>query len=342
MNIELLSVKCASCGAGLDDFQGKNEVKCDFCNNITQIIRPINVNVDSNRVNASDLDKFKNLVKIMEKSMIAGNYKESYDYCNKALEIDPECSALWENKAISSFWLRSDNEIIGSEAKEILTYLNAAKQSDPDSATYESTASSLASNLFFAVYYKYLIKTFDASSDDKNWDCWTEESVKEFINYLNLMDLCFDISPNKLYLDKAITELTGLNKVGWIIKDKKGVRNEDWLKPYNYDAVKTREKYIIKLKKFDPSYTPPEFEKNGNCFIATAAMGSYEHPVVMELRSLRDEWILTKKWGESFVAWYYHYGAMAAKQIERSWFLKKLSYIIVVIPLYLFSKFIKK
>ena len=43
--------------------------------------------------------------------MIAENYKEAYDYCNKALEIDPSCGTLWENKAICCFWLRTDNDI---------------------------------------------------------------------------------------------------------------------------------------------------------------------------------------------------------------------------------------
>ena len=59
-------------------------------------------------------------------------------------------------------------------------------------------------------------------------------------------------------------------------------------------------------------------EKKGNCFIATATMGSYGHPAVIELRHFRDNWILQKSWGEGFVAWYYHYGSIAAKSIEKS------------------------
>lgn len=35
----------------------------------------------------------------------------------------------------------------------------------------------------------------------------------------------------------------------------------------------------------------------------------------MELRYFRDNWILQKSWGESFVIWYYHYGAIAANII---------------------------
>ena len=150
-NIELLSLKCASCGAALEDFQGESECKCEFCNNVTKILRPIKVTANTGKIAEGDSGKFSNLIAIMEKSMVAGNYKEAYDYCNKALEIDPDSAGLWENKAISSFWLRSDKDIIDSEAKEILTYLNAAKQADANSPTYEATAGSIASNLFLYV-----------------------------------------------------------------------------------------------------------------------------------------------------------------------------------------------
>ena len=79
----------------------------------------------------------------------------------------------------------------------------------------------------------------------------------------------------------------------------------------------------------------------GSCFIATAALGSYDHSQVMELRLFRDEWILTKNWGAGFVKWYYHYGAIVAKFIEKSFTLKKLSYLFIVKPLVILSRIVK-
>jgi tetratricopeptide (TPR) repeat protein len=263
-NLELLSLKCASCGAAFDDFQGRTEVKCDFCGNVTKILRPIKVSANTSKLAESDTGKFNNLIAIMEKSMIAGNYKEAYDYCNKALEIDPDSSALWENKAISSFWLRSDSEIIESEAKEILTYLNAAKQSESTSPTYEATANSLASNLFFAVYYRYLLKRFDYSTDGKTKNAWTSESIKQIISYLNIMDLCFNISPSTLYLETAIEELSNRKKVKWFKVSRSGFTNAEWLK--SFDAVKSREKYINKLQAFNPNYIPPDIKHENKDF----------------------------------------------------------------------------
>lgn len=80
---------------------------------------------------------------------------------------------------------------------------------------------------------------------------------------------------------------------------------------------------------------------NGKCFIATATMGSYDHPEVMELRNFRDNWILEKSWGERFVKWYYHYGQIASKLIEKSKVLKKISYILIVKPLVFISRLVK-
>ena len=80
---------------------------------------------------------------------------------------------------------------------------------------------------------------------------------------------------------------------------------------------------------------------SGSCFIATATMGDYDHPDVMELRHLRDEWILLQKWGKDFVNWYYYNGAIAARFIEKSYVLKKLSYVFIVKPLVFLSRIIR-
>lgn len=85
-----------------------------------------------------------------------------------------------------------------------------------------------------------------------------------------------------------------------------------------------------------------EIKSTSGCFIATATMGSYDHPIVMELRSFRDNWILAKSWGDNFVKWYYHYGSKVAKVIEKSFLLKKISYIFIVKPLVYLSRFLKK
>jgi len=44
---------------------------------------------------------------------------------------------------------------------------------------------------------------------------------------------------------------------------------------------------------------------SSNCFIATAAYGSFLEPEVMALRHFRDKYLMTTPLGKAFVAWYY-------------------------------------
>jgi hypothetical protein len=89
--------------------------------------------------------------------------------------------------------------------------------------------------------------------------------------------------------------------------------------------------------------TPPSSNsgKSGGCFIATAAMGNYEHPVVLDLRMFRDNWLLKRNWGVQFTNWYYTHGPKAASIIEKSLLLRKLTFILIVKPLQIITKKLK-
>ena len=84
----------------------------------------------------------------------------------------------------------------------------------------------------------------------------------DFVSYINIMELCFDISPNIFFIETAIKELTGLGKATWIDLDKEGnMTNKKFLLKINFDAVKTRTRLINKVQNIDNSYTPPIFPK---------------------------------------------------------------------------------
>ncbi len=81
----------------------------------------------------------------------------------------------------------------------------------------------------------------------------------------------------------------------------------------------------------------PENKKASGCFIATATIGDYDHPVVIRLRRFRDNILGAHKWGISFIEFYYKNSPAYAKIIEQNQVLRLLSYIFIVMPLYLFT-----
>ena len=78
------------------------------------------------------------------------------------------------------------------------------------------------------------------------------------------------------------------------------------------------------------------------CFVATAVYGNYDHPVVLNLRYFRDDFLNKKKWGKSFIRWYYTYGPNWANIIRDSRFLRLLALIFIVKPLHLLVKLVMK
>jgi len=92
------------------------------------------------------------------------------------------------------------------------------------------------------------------------------------------------------------------------------------------------------LEKWGKEWKP----SSSGCYIATAAMGDYNHPLVIELRDFRDNWILTKRWGPTFVNFYYRYGSILANYIQNSTFFRRISYLLIVIPLVYLSRLLNR
>jgi hypothetical protein len=327
--VQITSQNCHNCGASVHVSSNTDNLKCEYCETQIRILRPVKMNEESmlGKLNDEEMKKYRNMLTILENSMKAGNFKEGYDYCNKALEVDPTSSEIWENKAICSFWLSTKRDVFSTQAKEIVTYLNTAKSYDANSKTLPITSKNIAWDLY-SLGYVWLHSVMPYN--DKGNYSWTD--CDNMFEYVKLWDTAFDIYNETKFLKDAVIEFNGNQgaKINW--QDKNAIQR--------YPTQKLKETYIKKIQKIEPSYVPPEAQ-SGWCFIATATMGSYDHPEVMELRNFRDNWILEKKWGDSFVQWYYHYGAIAAKSIEKRFVLKKICYLFVVKPLVYLSRIIK-
>lgn len=108
----------------------------------------------------------------------------------------------------------------------------------------------------------------DADFDGTNFSGYSGDTTKRIVSYINIMNLCFDISPAKMYLETAVIEINGSGKMIWIGFDKNKNRvNHAWCASYSIDALKTREKHISKIKKIDPSYIAPDFAEINTPFV---------------------------------------------------------------------------
>ena len=75
-------------------------------------------------------------------------------------------------------------------------------------------------------------------------------------------------------------------------------------------------------------------DSGGGCFVATATMGNYNHPVVLDLRKYRDEVLRKSIAGNIFIKIYYSVGPFFAYIIDKNNFLKRFSYKFLIKPLH--------
>jgi len=73
---------------------------------------------------------------------------------------------------------------------------------------------------------------------------------------------------------------------------------------------------------------------SGGCFVATATMGDYDHPVVLDLRVFRDETLSKSLLGNLFIKFYYTFGPYPAAIIAKSSKLRELSLKYIIKPLH--------
>ncbi len=78
-------------------------------------------------------------------------------------------------------------------------------------------------------------------------------------------------------------------------------------------------------------------EKSG-CFVATATMKNYNHPIVLDLRNFRDIYLLRRWYGRLFIKSYYLISPFFAGIISKSEILRVLSLKLLIRPIHTLLK----
>lgn len=270
--LELTSLNCTSCGASLSGFEGKNKIECEYCSTQIQILRPKAISFTQGNMSVENFDKLNNYVEILQKAIRAGNYNEGYDYCNKALEINPNIGSLWENKAICAFWrsvnLLNEDKITASNAREIKTFLKASKENDPDSESYSETADAIGFNLYIITKLKLSIQRPDELKKVGNIDVrvFSNKKLSTIKDYIDTLETAYDImaNPDIQILKDIVLELSNSGVVvWWSPKNSWGSANienatsADVSSRAGFDVEKKRNILLERIKKIDNNYSAP-------------------------------------------------------------------------------------
>ncbi len=372
--MNVVTLKCPMCGASVK----KSDRACEFCGSslIITSIETLNTrNLNTELLDSSAI-KWKEKLKFDPNSFEA-NYSLGMIYLNKklrdtaikylrvAIEIEPEAPFAHYNLSMALFddgkvptgskeWNEVQKELDLSikttdyqipEAGAFKQFFIARKLADFDKngAIKEyKIAIELCPDIpiFYnnlAFCYGELKRYEEAVQTLKKAMEFDNITISSYLNICTYLWRTAKYDEGLEYAEKGIAKLD---------IQENNVRRAALYNVYGLilRGLKREEEALANIKKaiaFDPT------NKNivGNlipaskkCFIATAAMGDYNHPVVVDLRTFRDNWLLKKTWGVSFTNWYYKHGPKAAKVIERSKILRWLTYILIVKPLQLITK----
>lgn len=336
----LESINCPSCGASNQLPDGKTSMFCAFCGGSIQ------------KNFKKEDDKKSNISKsLLVEAFIGGSIRgKKLSYLNRKIERIDEITDIYSDSEIEEIKdLNLSNNLIKSLDGIDRFKLNLLNLSN-NKLTIIDKLPRFDGTLIVTSFPMYV--EFDFSNNLELMD-FSDEVLNQIENpgYSEIRNfiLNFDGCPN-LNLENFINlnfskYATSSDEAVFFIVLDSSIELSDKLKQKGF--VKSNNIFLREYKNVweynkrqKTTHTHTKVDK-GNCFIATATMGSYDHPDVMELRNFRDNWILEKSWGERFVKWYYHYGQIASKSIEKSIVLKKISYILIVKPLVFISKLIK-
>lgn len=301
--------------------------------------------------------KKENTQILADSAFEAENYELAYSYYNRLLEDDLENAENWLKKGYCAAHLSKFDKML---EKEVLISIKTAN----GLISFDKERTTKIANEISTILFDKIVESvkFIQSEIDREFNAiqvlpgtlhavhnmkkisiqlkvWGNYSEKLF-QYFKVMDYVVRMSPNAVTCEKGYRSVNYTNTVS-------GHTGEHF---YKLDSNTSEGLFLKELFEFtkseldriSPNNEVTNPKSTSGCFIATATMGSYNHPVVYELRQFRDNWLLNKRWGQKFTEWYYKTSPKFADIIKNSFLLKSLTFVLIVLPLYCISKLIKK
>ncbi len=311
--MEFKAAKCPNCQGDLQLPESKEIVKCMYCGTDIQVQKAIQMVTGS--VN------LENITKLAETAFESRNFTDAIKYYSQILENDSQNYTAWFYKGLSNGWQANVRETIEC-------YKNAIKIAGQNYPVLSHFADELAT-----LAYSYVMAAQKKVGKFREWDALIEVSKKGF----EIFEFAWQMHPS-LHIahlaDSAKAEIIettvdtigqGLLVEGAIILEKK-------------DQKKERLIWEQRAKSMDPNWKKAE----KNCFVATATMGDFDHPYVLELRYFRDHFLLTNKLGKISISIYYFISPGLANYISHRPALRKISLFFIVKPAVAISALLRR
>ncbi|WP_267348719.1 tetratricopeptide repeat protein [Sphingomonas sp. GM_Shp_2] len=276
-----------------------------------------------------------NLLGLAQSAQAGGNLEEAVSYYNRVLEIDPRMPAAWLGKGEAVAWQSTLAHLRLDEA--LVAFTHAIGSADPaeakDIAGQAARTMNTVVTALHGLAQSHLAEFVNVS------DVWAQhigrnagmiaalESVRDWSGDEGLLTnstieaLCRDTLEGRSYKDPFDNNTAKLHGV---------------TPGYEADLTAKRQEVIGRIAAIIPNYSAPELKKQkleeAACFVVTATMGDFEHPVVRLMRRYRDERMLRGPKGTRLVHGYYRVGPAVAAVIARHVVLRRISYVLVVAP----------
>ena len=331
--MSLVNVKCPNCGSSIQLDGNREEGFCSYCGSKVQIQEAIK------QVKIDKSGDIQNYLKMSQASLDAGNGQESYDYANKALELDPDCAEGWylRMQALGLMGILKDlktNEIVAAGQKAI----DFDSSPEMKKKVYSFFLSQCLSD------YKFLMMQLQDTDSIKDlYDAHVRvsafsatektlaaDSIADIILGQGDLALALRLSvPNsEITNDEELSRLTGeVAKQYVYYQNAINARFNVYGAKMNDQALQNFRNNLERIKQGLPDQYKNVIDGNSmqnpskGCYVATAVYGSYDCPEVWTLRRFRD-YNLDETWyGRAFIKTYYAVSPTLVKWFgETKWF----------------------
>lgn len=312
---------------------------------------------------------------LLAKYMTRKNKQEAFDYFKRAVEVSPSfCIAVQEEKDlqtipnISTYALKYINDFYErlaqvlqrlSEIRDIIdnpnilmfdNNFNFKNQIDAANYLLQQTLLVMKEHELFSDCARHVVNRQNSSTSHLRRVFHLE--YNEASNIMDELEREKIVGPFNGYTQREIFYTTSSELEIFLSKrHKRHTLFEGYLVKDLYEAWDTiKAKYqLFKLQELEiepkeihankvevPKPTSPT--NSPSCFIATAAIGNENHPLLKDLRYFRDNRLNATWWGLKFIKIYNLYGPKLASVISQKQLYRNITFWIIVKPLHYLVK----